>query len=139
MKYMNAIAAGVVSLVLTGCVASPAPSDAGAQPIAISPTTQSALSTYLQQVKTTRPGAFAVSEDGADSYFVWCEEMTCVDISYATPAVQRCESLSGKHCVTLFVRDHPRTAFAQASKGDGAGRHGSKKSMPVEFLNVRSF
>lgn len=136
MKYTNATAAGVIALALTGCIAGPATSDVGTQPIAISPATQSALGTYLQQVKTTRPGAFAVSEDGADSYFVWCEEMTCTEVSYATPAIKRCESLSGKHCVALYVRDQPRMAFARATKGDGLGKHGSKKAFPIEFLNV---
>ena len=137
MKRINALIAGLLSLALTGCIAGQAGADLGSQPLALSPDTQSALSTYLRQVMTTRPGAFAVSEDGADSYFVWCEELACTEFTYSTPAVARCESMSGKHCVTLFVRDHPRVAYALAPKGTGAGKHGSRKSMPLEFLNVR--
>ncbi len=137
MKRINALTAGLLSLALTGGVAGQAGADLGSQPLALSPATQSALGTYLQQVKTTRPGAFAVSEDGADSYFVWCEEMACTEFTYSTPAVERCESLSGKRCLTLFVRDQPRIAYALAPKGEGEGKHGSRKSMPLEFLNVR--
>lgn len=136
MKNINIIAAGLFSFVMAGCVAGPAVSEVNGKPIEISTGTQSALATYLQDVKTTRPGAFAVSEDGKDSYAFWCEEMTCTAISYATPAVDYCQSLSGKPCVALYVRDAARYTFTQAQHGQDQGKHGSKKSIPTSMLNV---
>lgn len=136
MKNVNIIAAGLFSFVMAGCVAGPAVSEVSGKPIEISTGTQSALASYLQQVKTTRPGAFAVSEDGKDSYAYWCEEMVCTAISYATPAVDYCQSLSGKPCVALYVRNAPRYAYTQARFGEGEGKHGSKKSIPTNMLNV---
>jgi len=136
MKNLNVIAAGLFSFVIAGCVSGPAVSEVNGKPIEIGTGTQSALATYLQQVKTTRPGAFAVSEDGKDSYAFWCEEMTCTAISYANPAVDYCESLSGKPCVALYVRNAARYTYTQARGGEGQGKHGSKKSIPTNMLFV---
>ena len=136
MKNINLIAAGLFSFVIAGCVSGPAVSEVNGHPIEISTGTQSALATYLQQVRTTLPGAFAVSEDGKDSYAFWCEEMVCTAVSYATPAVEYCQSLSGKPCIALYVRNAPRYAYTQAQSSQGDGKHGSKKSIPTSMLNV---
>lgn len=136
MKSTNAIAAGILSLVIAGCVAGPALSEINGKPLEISTGTQSALAAYLQNVRTVLPGAFAVSEDGKDSYAYWCEDMSCTAISYANPAVDYCESLSGKPCVALYVRNQPRFVYTQAAAGGGEGKHGSKKSTPTAILNI---
>jgi hypothetical protein len=124
----------LVGMILTGCAGGEPVTPA--TPLSISPGTQGALDAYLRRVKVTRPGAFAVSEDGQDSYYFWCEEMSCDAVSYATPAIKLCRSISGKPCLALFVRNQPRVVFSRAQQGDGTGRHGSRKARPVELFNV---
>jgi hypothetical protein len=102
-------------------------------PIEISTGTQSSLGDYLRKVKSTRPGAFAVSEDGADSYFYWCEDIQCYETSYGVTAKRGCEGISGKSCVVLYVRDRPRTSFTLATRVSTGGRHGSKKARAYDF------
>jgi hypothetical protein len=130
-----AVSLAVAGFFLAGC-ASGEPPATYATPLEISPGTQGALDAYLRSVKVTRPGAFAVSEDGRDSYYVWCEEFSCDAVSYATPAIQLCRSISGKPCLALFVRNQPRVAFTRALDGDGTGRHGSRKMRPIELFNA---
>jgi hypothetical protein len=134
MKQISLIVAGVLAITLTGCTTASSDPVNGAIPLLISPGTQSELDAYLRHVKSTRPGAFAVSEDGRDSYYVWCEEMICDAVSYATPAILHCRAISGKPCLALFVHNQPRVAFSRADKRNGPGRHGSKKLRPVDIL-----
>lgn len=140
MKPIGVILAGYLALTLTGCATGSDTGEPaiGATPLAISPGTQNELAAYLGAVKSTRPGAFAVSEDGRDSYYVWCEDMVCDAVSYATPAIQHCRGISGKPCLALYVRDQPRVAFSRAEDRSGPGRHGSKKLRTLDVLtNMR--
>ena len=130
MPYLKMTTALV--LVLAGCASSPSPDGAG-PPIAISPTTQGELASYLQKVKVTRPGAFAVSADGLDSFYTWCDDTVCMTYNYSIPALQGCRSFSGKECVVLYVRNEPRRPFTRAANAAPGGQHGSEEQMRFEF------
>ena len=120
----------LAGLLLSACAAGIPATNPGAQSVEISLATQESLGAYLKDVRNTRPGAFAVSEDGMNSYYVWCDEIGCYEISYAIPAIAGCESLSGQHCVALYVRDQARFSFTRATDKTGAGKHGSKTARP---------
>lgn len=124
----------LLALSLAACAGAPggAPSDAG-PPIAISPATQGELASYLQKVKATRPGAFAVSADGLDSFYTWCDDIACVTYNYSIPALRGCRSFSGKQCVVLYVRNGPRRAFTRADTAASGGQHGSQQQMRYEY------
>jgi hypothetical protein len=137
-RFLEGFLAGFLALALAGCATGGGEPPIGTIPLEISPGTQNALDVYLRAVKSTRPGAFAVSEDGRDSFYVWCEDMVCDAVSYATPAIQHCRGISGKPCLALYVRDQPRVAFSRAEKSSGPGRHGSKKLRTLDVLtNMR--
>ena len=103
-----------------------------ADPIVITPQTNAALSAYLRAVKVTRPGAFAVSPDGRNSFYTYCETLSCVVANYSVSALRDCQSLTGTPCLLLYVRDEPRLAFTRGDK-DLPGRHGSKKQPEADF------
>lgn len=107
-------------------------SPATGAPLSISNATSSELTRYLALVKVTRPGAFAISADGRDSFFTWCEETVCKVSNYSIPALAGCRSLSGQDCVVLYVRNQPRFAFSRTVDAE-PGRHGSQKQQTYEF------
>jgi hypothetical protein len=129
----NGIAAAICSLILLGAGPAAMAVDIENTPIEISTGTQSSLSDYLHKVKSTRPGAFAVSEDGADSYFYLCEDIQCYETSYGVTAKRGCEGISGKSCVVLFVHHRPRINHTLATQPSSGGRHGSKKARAYDF------
>ena len=100
--------------------------------IAISPASQGEVAAYLQKVKNTRPGAFAVSQDGMDTFYAWCEDLVCNTTNYSNIAMRGCRSLSGGQCVILYFRNDQRLAIS-VSADAGAGRHGSQKQYHYEF------
>ena len=72
IRHMK-IAASILAVALAAHTV-PAQSQSSNGPLAISPATQGESSAYLAKVKSTRPGAFAVSPDGRTSYYTWCDD-----------------------------------------------------------------
>ena len=100
--------------------------------IAITAASQGEVAAYLQKVKNTRPGAFAVSPDGIDTFYTWCEDLVCNTTNYSNIAMRGCQSLAGTKCVILYFRNDQRVAFT-VSADTNAGRHGSQKQYHYEF------
>ena len=131
MPHTSIIVAGFFMLALAGCAASE-PKTLPSGPIAISPQTDGALSAYLRKVKVTRPGAFAVSPDGLNSFYTWCDDTACATASYSAPALRGCQAFSGAPCVVLYVRHEARVQYSvSATAGDG--RHGSEQQRRIDY------
>ncbi len=101
-------------------------------PLSISNATSGELTEYLARVKATRPGAFAVSADGKDSFYTWCDDTSCVAPNYSMPALNGCRALSGKDCVVLYVRNQPRFAFSRTVDST-PGKHGDAQQRRYEY------
>lgn len=114
---------------LSACATPSAPPSG---PITISPQTESALSAYLRKVKVTRPGAFAVSPDGLNSFYTWCDDTACAVANYSAPALRGCQSLSGTPCIVLYVRHEPRLQYSR-SETAAPGRHGSEEQQRIDY------
>ena len=130
----TAVIGGLVAI-LTACAQTrPAPA-AGQAPLVISQSTNAALQQYLAKVGPDLGGAFAVSPDGANSYYIYCPERFCSPSLYGGMAQSQCYSLSGQDCYLFYVRNEPRLAFTVApDKTATAGHHGSRRAMPVSEL-----
>src|SRR5262249_8195886 len=63
--------AALMALGLSACTPAQPQLPPSGQPVALSPATQGEVTAYLQRVKVTRPGAFAVSPDGRNSFYTW--------------------------------------------------------------------
>jgi hypothetical protein len=126
--------AALLALGLAGCAATDERATAAApsDPVSIGNASSGELTAYLAKVRATRPGAFAVSQDGRDSYYTWCDDTVCKTSNYSIPALAGCQSLSGKPCVVLYVRNQPRFAFSRTVDSE-AGRHGSQEQPHFEF------
>ena len=128
--FLAALAPIVLGL---GACASPYAAPPSAAPIAVTPETNAEIAKYLRIVKVTRPGAFAVSPDGRNSYFTYCEEISCAASSYTAPALRGCQSFSGAPCTILYVRNEPRLAFTRTETAGTGGRHGSEEQRELDF------
>lgn len=134
MSQFSKLAAALLVSGLAACSTADADRQApttGA-PQSIGETASGQLIQYLARVKSTRPGAFAVSADGADSFYAWCDDITCMTSNYSMPALNGCRSLAGKECFVLYVRNQPRFAFSRRVDGQ-TGRHGSQEQPAIEF------
>lgn len=133
MSQFAKLAAALLVLALAGCAANTDRQQAATDaPQSIGETTSGELIAYLAKVKSTRPGAFAISADGADSYYAWCDDIACTTSNYSIPALNGCRSISGKDCFVLYVRNQPRFAFSRRVDGR-TGRHGSQEQPSIEF------
>jgi hypothetical protein len=121
----------LAALALGACAPTAAPPSR--TPVAITPETNAEIAKYLRIVKSTRPGAFAVSQDGRDSFFTYCEEISCAAPSYTQPALRGCQSYSGAPCIVLFSRNQPRVAFTRTENAGSGGRHGSEEQRELDF------
>jgi hypothetical protein len=121
-----------LALTLSACMAAPQVPPGGT-PIALSPTTQGELAAYLARVKATRPGAFAVSPDGRNSFYTWCDDVACMVSNYSILAQRGCQSLSGTPCLVLYVRNHPRFTFTRAADAAPGGQHGDEEQQRIDF------
>ena len=130
--HTRTIATFFAALALTACAAPYAAPPSG-NPIAITPETSGEIAKYLRIVKSTRPGAFAVSADGRNSYFTYCEEIACAVSNYSQPALRGCQSFSGAPCVILYVRNEPRVAIGRTETASTGGRHGSEELRELDF------
>lgn len=125
------IALGLAGPVIGAC-ASPYAAPPPDGPIPLSRQTDAALSTYLRKVRVTRPGAFAVSPDGRNSFYTWCDDTACGVWNYSMPALRGCQSQTGAPCLILYVRNEPRLAFTKTGE-EAAGQHGSEQQRRVEY------
>ena len=126
------IAAALAFVLLLGACAASEPAVPPGGPIAISPQTNGELSAYLRKVKVTRPGAFAVSPDGRNSFYTWCDDTACATSSYSAPALRGCQAFSGAPCLILYVRHEPRVQYSvSATAADG--RHGSEEQRRIDY------
>lgn len=132
MSTFAKLAAIGLVLVLSACVTAPKPGPNGT-PIALSPASSGQLDAYLRKVKVTRPGAFAVSPDGRDTFYTWCDDINCSTTDYAGKALRRCQSFSGAPCVLLYVRNQPRILTTRAADAAPGGQHGSEEQQPIDF------
>lgn len=133
MSHFIKLASFFLVLALSACAANTDRQQAATDaPQSIGETTSGELVAYLSRVKSTRPGAFAVSADGADSFYAWCDDITCMTTNYSIPALNGCRGVSGKECFVLYVRNQPRFAFSRRVDGR-TGRHGSQEQPPLEF------
>jgi hypothetical protein len=135
LSALRLLAAFALALGVAACAASDerAADPATGAPLSISNATSGELTKYLRLVKSTRPGAFAISADGRDSFFTWCDDITCATTNYSIPALAGCRSLtSGQDCVVLYVRNQPRFAFSRTVDAV-TGRHGSQEQPRQDF------
>ena len=130
MHLASRIVAAFFLLALAAC-AGPAVAPSPSGPVAISPKTEGALSAYLRKVKVTRPGAFAVSPDGLNSFYTWCGDTACATSSYTMPALRGCQSLAGTPCIVLYVRYEPRLQYSRSGTA-APGRHGSEEQRRID-------
>ena len=131
MSLASRIAAALCVLALSAC-AGPAVAPSPTGQITISPQTEGALSASLRKVKVTRPGAFAVSPDGLNSFYTWCGDTACAIANYSIPALRGCQSLAGTPCAILYVRHEPRLQYTR-SETAAPGRHGSEEQRRIDY------
>jgi hypothetical protein len=133
LPQLRLLSVALLALALAACAANTdRQAPATGAPQSIGESASGALIAYLARVKSTRPGAFAVSADGADSFYAWCDDIACVTQNYSMPALNGCRSISGKECFVLYVRNQPRFAFSRRVDGP-TGRHGSQEQPSIEF------
>jgi hypothetical protein len=132
------LAVTLLALALAACAQTEPQLPPSGQPIALSPATQGELTAYLGRVKVTRPGAFAVSPDGRNSYYTWCDDTACATANYSFPALQGCRGLAGTECLVLYVRNQPRLLSTKANDAAPGGQHGSQQQQRIEFDNKDS-
>jgi hypothetical protein len=125
-------AACILAIAVAACTA-PAQSQSSGGSIAISPATQGEITAYLAKVKSTRPGAFAVSPDGRTSYYTWCDDTVCRISTYSIPALNKCQSLAGAKCITLYVRNQQRVDYKVDPNTAAGGQHGSQQQEEFNF------
>jgi hypothetical protein len=123
----------MLALTLAACATSTQAPSGNTAPIPLSPATQGELTQYLARVKVTRPGAFAVSPDGRNSFYTYCEDIACATSSYSAPALRGCQSFSGTPCLVLYVRNEQRLAFTRSEDASAGGRHGSEEQRELDF------
>lgn len=133
MSHTRTIALiATAALALAACAA-PSAAPRSASPIAITPETGSEVAKYLRLVRSTLPGAFAVSPDGRNSYFTYCDEISCAVTNYSQPALRGCQSLAGTPCVIIYVRNERRGAITRTETAGTGGRHGSEEQRQLDF------
>jgi hypothetical protein len=126
------VAASILALALAAH-AVPAQSQSSGGPLAISPATQGEITAYLAKVKSTRPGAFAVSPDGRTSYYTWCDNTVCRISTYSIPALNKCQSLAGAKCLVLYVRRDKRVDYKVDTDIAPGGQHGAQQQEEFNF------
>jgi hypothetical protein len=134
MIHISTIAVALLALGLAGCAVEPATPPSGA-PIALSPATEGAIAAYLGKIRATRPGAFAVSPDGRNSFYTWCDDTACTTSNYSMPALRGCQGLAGTECLVLYVRNQPRLTTTRDANAAAGGQHGSQQQQRIEWDN----
>jgi hypothetical protein len=128
------LAAALVALGLAACATEPQLPPSG-QPIALSPATAGEITAYLGKIRAVRPGAFAVSPDGRNSFYTWCDDTACATTNYSFPALRGCQGLAGTECLILYVRNQQRLLTTRADNAAPGGQHGSQRQQRIEWDN----
>jgi hypothetical protein len=80
-----------MAAVVSGCANENLYHPPAGQKVHITQQTYEAFKQYQATIGSTHPGAFAVSRSGRDSYYYYCEDVTCVSGSaYGQQAVRAC-------------------------------------------------
>lgn len=70
---------------------------------------------YLADIGPTNPGAFAVSEDGRYSFYVYCRDVRCASgTTYKHDAMRRCRDLSKQECYVFAFRRNIEVSYKVA-------------------------
>jgi hypothetical protein len=89
----------------------------------ISPATAEHILQYRQAMGFRHQGAFAVSENGEDSFFSACALAVCRSPMHKQLALKGCEAISGQACRLLMIGDKPLFDF-NTNETRHRGRHG---------------
>jgi len=122
--------------ILAACAQSTSVPAAGQEPLVISQSTNDSLQEYLAKIRPNMRGVFAVSPDGANSYYVYCPDISCNPPLYGGIAKTQCYSLSGQECMLLYVWDEPRRAYTVNSQQTPVGRHGHRRARPLDEMPI---
>ena len=72
----------------------------------ISEDTNANYQDYLKIIGSTKKGAFAVSENGVYSWFIYCTDANCIPDGIGRDALAKCQSFSGQRCQLMaYGRD----------------------------------
>jgi hypothetical protein len=67
-----------------------------------------------------KPGAFAITKDGHNAFYSWCEDIRCVaGPTYSQDALNYCEREYGGECVVFAVRDDIKVEYEIVDSGAG--------------------
>jgi hypothetical protein len=128
-----AVLAGI-TMVASACAQTrPAPA-AGQDPFVISQSTNASLREYLAKISPNLRGAFAVSADGANSFYVYCPDILCSPGNFSGIATSQCRSLSGQECYLFYAHHEPRMAYTVATEKTPIGHHGFRRGRPLSEL-----
>lgn len=133
-RHSTVAALAGVTMLASACVQTrPAPA-AGQDPFVISQSTNASLREYLAKISPNLRGAFAVSADGANSYYVYCPDILCSPGNFSGIAQSQCHSLTGQECFLFYAHSEPRMAFTVAAEKTPTGRHGFRRGRPLSEL-----
>lgn len=137
LKNPLKIGSACLLFALSACAAPQPVAPPSGQPLALSPASSGEVDAYLRKVKVTRPGAFAVSPDGLNTFYTWCDDIGCATTDYAGRAKRGCQALTGSPCLLLYFRNEPRLTFTRAASAAEGGLHKSEEQRPADY--ERSF
>jgi hypothetical protein len=127
-----------LGMLVSACVQAPPAPVAGVEPLVITQQSNSELQDYLKAIYPVWRGAFAISDNGKDSYYFYCPDAACTVALFGGIATAQCESLSGQHCSLLYVNSAPRVAYTVSTAKSVDGRHGSRRGWPVDEVMFRN-
>jgi hypothetical protein len=84
---------------------------------------------YLKNVGSNKPGAFAVSQSGQKSFYVYCENENCYLSALAKEALDTCQRDTNLPCTLLATNRDQKIEFAlfkdtsAISSGDAVAKH----------------
>lgn len=112
MKSLCLLAAATAVVMLAGCTTSGDFDPPAGQKAKITRQTMGYFTdAYKPIIGTTRPGAFAVSLSGRNSYYTYCNDIVCMSgFSYTQRAMQGCEHF-GEKCYLFAVGDKIRVDY----------------------------
>lgn len=136
-RPLRRIAAGILfgaAAILAACAQrAPAPV-AGEEPLVISQSTNASLQEYLAKIYPNLRGAFAITPDGANSFYFYCPDIGCSVSLYGGIALSQCRSLTAQDCILFYVADEPRRAYTVATEKSPIGHHGYRRAMPLDEM-----
>lgn len=77
----------------------------------ISEETHANYQAYLKEIGGAKRGAFAVSPDGMYSWYIYCEEISCIPTGIGQQALEKCQTLAGRECALMATDRTVRIPF----------------------------